>query len=116
MNKAANFASSSASKSFNMNNSSPNISIGMPDKLTLLFERIFSTNEKIRNKNKFLLLFLNSLIQLKETDLINRYLNDDALRDFHPSLLKSTLLIIQPIDGVKQEYINNVQRILDSKI
>ena len=88
----------------------------MPNKLTFLFDRIFSSDEKMRSKNKFLLIFLQSLIQTKEISLLNRFLNDDALNDFHPSLLKSSLIITQNIKGLDSSARENIQQILDTKI
>lgn len=83
------------------------------DRIRVLFEYLFSTEDSLKSRNKFLFLFLAQHIETGKTDVINQFINDDAIIDLHISLLKSTLLMVENLEGVSN---NKIKQIYSSKI
>lgn len=83
------------------------------DPVRVLFEYLFSSEDSLKLRNKFLFQFLAQHIETKEIDVINQFINDDAIIDLHVSLLKSTLLMIENLEGVPN---GKIKQIYSSKI
>ena len=86
------------------------------DTLTVIFSYIFSSDDTMRVKNRTLLKFIQSLIKNNEIQTLNRFLSDNALFDFHASLLKSTLIICNNLKGVNKESLSKIEGYLSLKL
>lgn len=75
--------------------------IGVPDEIAILCNKVFDGNITMKDRNKILFLCVNSLIREKKYSHISRLINSESLNDFHPSLLKSLLIITE---AVKNEH------------
>lgn len=73
------------------------------DVVRILYDHIFSSEDSMKDKNKFLMLYLQHYITADDTNLINRVLSDTAITDLHPSLLKSMLIMTENVNGVNRE-------------
>jgi hypothetical protein len=76
--------------------------IGKLDAVRVLFEYIFTSPHSMKQKNKYVFLFLDHHIKINNVKLLNRYLSDNALRDCHPSILKSTLIMTENVPGIEE--------------
>ena len=89
------------------------INIGQPGELTFLFELLFCSKSKMRLKNRNLLQILHGWIKTERINLINRFLNDDAILEFHPSLQKTSVIICSKVNGVDKSAITNIEKNLN---
>jgi hypothetical protein len=71
------------------------------DMVRVLYEYLFTTDQSMKEKNKFLLLFLQGYIQENNVELIKRILSENALKDLHPSLIKSALIMTEHLQGIE---------------
>lgn len=71
------------------------------DLIRAIYEYLFTADQTMKEKNKFLLLFLQSCIQDSDIELINRILSENALKDLHPSLIKSALIMTEHVTGTE---------------
>ena len=85
------------------------------DVIRILFEYLFTTEDSLKEQNKYLFLFLQSYIQQNNTEILNRLLSDNALSDLHPSLLKSILIMTEHLEDVNNNR-ESVSQILNAKI
>lgn len=65
-----------------------------------VFGHLFSTEEDLVEKNKWLILTLNRLREGKNYEIIRSILVDQALKDLHPSLIKSAIIMSETIEGI----------------
>src|SRR5688572_18399526 len=72
------------------------------DKVRAVVEYLFTTPNSMKEQNKYLLLFLQTLIQENNKADLKRFLSDEALAELHPSLLKSILIMIENVSDLEQ--------------
>ncbi|WP_461630867.1 hypothetical protein [Labilibaculum euxinus] len=92
------------------------INIGQPYELAYLYSRLYKFEDKMRYKNKFLLQFLHGWIRSSQIELLNRYLNDEAIHHFHPSLQKSSLIICNKVEGVDRKALSSIEESLKIRL
>ena len=68
------------------------------DKIRILFEYLFTTNDDLIKQNKFLILTLLNYINQNSLEIVKSFLNDSSINDIHISLIKSSLLITDNIE------------------
>jgi hypothetical protein len=71
------------------------------DKVKPMFEVIFS-DANMKEKNKKLILFLQSNIVDKDWKTLFKFFNDTAVKDFHVSLIKSSLIMIENTEELNE--------------
>nr|WP_315209068.1 hypothetical protein [uncultured Flavobacterium sp.] len=85
------------------------------DNIRIIYEYLFSSEDSLKEKNKYLILFLQHHIQNDAINIVNKFLSDCAIRDLHASLLKSSLIMIQNVDELNELYIST-EELLNSKL
>lgn len=75
-----------------------------------VFNYLFSSDDSLIEKNKKFILHLKRLIDENDKSALNDILSQDALKDLHPSLLKSALIITEKTPGINEAYqnLNNI--------
>lgn len=86
-----------------------NFFIGSLDAVRVLFEYLFSSNQTMKEKNKYVILFLQHHINKNNTKILIKLLSDQALRDCHPSILKSILIMTENVQGLEEYRLKTVQ-------
>lgn len=66
-----------------------------------VYENCFSDSLNMRERNKFIFLFINR--NIKRLEIIKAFINDDAFSDLHPSIIKSFLVATQSLNGIEEE-------------
>ena len=85
------------------------------DSVRIIYEYLFSSEDSLKDKNKYLFLFLQHHIKENNIDIVGRFLNDSAIKELHPSLLKSALIMTDNVLEVNQFH-QIVEEILNQKI
>lgn len=75
--------------------------IGPPFELVYFFRQMFDDGQSLVERNRFLMLYVDKIISSKEIPTLFKLMNDNAVMDFHPSLMKSLLLITSSIKDQK---------------
>lgn len=70
----------------------------------IFFEYLFCQEDSLKNKNKFIFLFLQTCIAQKNIDVLSRILGDPAMSDLHPSLIKSALIMARGVSGIESTF------------
>ncbi len=81
----------------------------------VIYEYLFSSEDTLKEKNKYLILFLQHHIQNNDLDILNKFLSDCAIKDLHASLLKSSLIMIENVEGLNELYILT-EELLNNKL
>ena len=89
--------------------------IGMDDRMTVLFNMFFISDEDLVEINTRVYLYLKELIEIGDFSSINKFLNEPALAEAPVSIIKSTLIITDGIPEV-QDYRDILQGIFNRKI
>jgi hypothetical protein len=74
------------------------------DVIQTLFEYLNSTSNSLKDKNIYIMLFLNEYIKRHDIELLNKFLYDSRIKELKPSLLKSILIMIENVSEL-----NNTQ-------
>lgn len=73
----------------------------------ILFEHIFSADKTLEQKNKIVFLFINAMLNNKDFVTIEQLVNDEAIFELHPSLLKSMLIMVEGLgDNISLNKLN----------
>ncbi|MBS1601162.1 MAG: hypothetical protein JST42_00745 [Bacteroidetes bacterium] len=67
----------------------------------MLFEYFFTTADSLKEQNKLFFIFLQYAVNNNGHELVQRILSDDALKDIHPSLIKSALIMTEHVPGLE---------------
>ncbi len=108
-----NFASSTIQTNLTINNASE--VIGMNDKMTVLFNMFFDSDEDLVDINTRVFLYLKECIEASDKSGLIKFLSEPALLDVHPSIMKSTLIITEGITSVNHLR-DNLQACLERKL
>lgn len=74
----------------------------------VIFSYLFTTQDRLKEQNKKLFLFLNSNLIEGNLRVINSFVNDCAIRDLHLSLLKSALIMTESHDGIETQFLKEI--------
>ncbi|RFM36035.1 hypothetical protein [Chitinophaga silvisoli] len=74
------------------------------DEVRIFFECLFNQEDSLKNKNKFVFLFLQTCIAQKKTDILARILEEPAMADLHPSLIKSALIMTDGLSEIEEAF------------
>lgn len=88
--------------------------IGFSDEFAVIFGELFDASHLLHERNKYILLYLNSKISEKEFDVIKNFLGNSAIMDLHASILKSILLITESIK--EKEGIEPLRTSIDARM
>ena len=79
------------------------------------FNSLFTAGSTMKERNMSLLLFLQQKIEENNIQLLKRIFMEGSIKDLHPSLLKSMLIITEHVVGM-EEARDKVIEIFDQKM
>jgi hypothetical protein len=84
---------------------------GIVDKVPLVYDYLFSSEDSIIEKNKYAILFVQNAVQNEDFVTIEKFLNDSSLSDLDISILYSISIISRQFSQL-----NDYTTILDNLI
>lgn len=86
---------------------------GIIDPVTIVYDYLFSSEDSIIEKNKYIILFVQRNIQNAEFKTIVKFLNDSSISDLDISILYSISIIIRQFNQLKEQSIKLEKLIAD---
>lgn len=86
------------------------------DSVRVLYEYLFNAKASMKDKNKLVFLTMQNYVQEREFKIISDFFLDAALRDLHPSYIKSALIMTEAVDHEVARARKRAIRIFKEKI
>ena len=88
---------------------------GIVDKISLVYDYLFSSEDSIIEKNKYAILFVQHSVQNEDFETIIKFLNDSSLSDLDISILYSMSIITKQFIQLENQT-KNLENLILSRV
>ncbi len=88
---------------------------GIIDKVSVVYDYLFGSDDSIIEKNKYVILFVQHTVQNGDFKTINRFLSDSSISELDISILYSISIIINQFNELDFQLVR-LKKLIESKV